>query len=180
MLAKLPFYTPPLSGGLVAEGAGSKIATDLMVQSPITVGNRAMAQLFSDGALLADLSKPFQKNSPIKNNEKLGMIKKLLIYGPVGGTLRNIPAASRVPVFEAIERDVNEPNTTSSVNSPRASNIRPNPERQVATGPVTSPTTNPTAVGIQGSITPESAQRFAQVFGANDSVLTMGIGGLVR
>jgi len=189
MLAKLPFYTPPISGGLVAEGAGSKIATDLMVQSPITVGNRAMAQLFSDGALLADLSKPFQKNSPLKNNEKIGKIKALFIYGPVGGTLRNIPAASRVPVFEAIERDVNETNTTSSVNSPRASNIRPNPERQVATGPVTSPTTNPTAVGIQGSITPEkvgiqgsitpeSAQRFAQVF-PYDTVF-MGIGGLVR
>jgi len=73
-----------------------------------------------------------------------------------------------------------QPNTTNSVNSPRVSNIRPNPVRQVATGPVTSPTTNPTAVGIQGSITPESAQRFAQVFGANDPVLTMGIGGLVR
>ena len=135
-----------------------------------------------------DKSENMMVYNDISNAEIFKFVKDLVLstanaseYSNSGGTPVEAPQAY-APQAYALNDISNavQPNTTSSVNSPRASNIRPNPVRQVATGPVTSPTTNPTAVGIQGSITPESAQRFAQVFGANDPVLTMGIGGLVR
>ena len=176
-----------MSGGFIAEQAGSQFLRDLLVDSPTTVGNRRLAMLFSDAEALSAFGKALKDGKPEENLGIIDKFKKYIAYIPPFGSVEQIPRAGAIPTVRTIEREIDErsdikiqPNTTSSVNSPRASNIRPNPVRQVATGPVTSPTTNPTAVGIQGSITPESAQRFAQVFGANDSVLTMGIGGLVR
>lgn len=191
-ISKLFGFNFGMSGGFIAEQAGSQFLRNLLVDGPSTVGNRRLAMLFSDAEALAAFGKALKDSKPAENLGILQKAKKYIMYIPPFGVADQLPRSAPIPTTRYLERDLNDssdieiqfneiqPNTTSSVNSPRASNIRPNPVRQVATGPVTSPTTNPTAVGIQGSITPESAQRFAQVFGANDSVLTMGIGGLVR
>lgn len=187
------------AGTITAAGKGSSAMRNLISKLPAAAKNLLVENVLLDPETTAQLLLRPKSNKPADVEAWYRTLtktigKKLFIERPLEMT----PAFSREG-SEEIDKEMEAlrqrfeninfgreayaaepPNTTSSVNSPRASNIQPNPVRQVATGPVTSPTTNPTAVGIQGTITPESAQRFAQVFGANDSVLTMGIGGLVR
>ncbi len=184
------------AGTITAAGKGSSAMRNLISKLPAAAKNLLVENVLLDPELTAHLLLKPKSNKPADVEAWYRTLtktigKKLFIERPLEMT----PAFSREG-SEEIDKEMEDlrqrfeninfgreayavqPNTTSSVIPPELVISDPNLGVQVATGKVTSPPASSPEVGIKGSITPESAQRFAQVF-PNDTVF-MGIGGLVR